>query len=89
MTKLSELIKALIENPEDLSQLPTLLDKAVEVEKQEGEYQMLVDKLQATNRNLLKMIPQPQAEPKKEEPKVEEYTLDTGVKSMMTLMEGE
>lgn len=89
MTKLSERIKALIDNPEDLSILPELHQIAVESEKTEGDYQVRIDKLQATNRNLLKMIPQPQAEPKKEEPVVEEYTLDTGVKSMMTLMEGE
>ena len=89
MTKLSERIKALIDNPEDLSILPELHQLAVESEKTEGDYQVRIDKLQATNRNLLKMIPQPQAEPKKEEPKAEEYTLDNGVKSMMTLMEGE
>ena len=90
MTKLSERIKALIDNPEDLSILPELHQLAVESEKTEGDYQVRIDKLQATNRNLLKQIPivdEPQA-PQAEVAKTE-FTVNDGVAAMKSLLEGE
>ena len=82
MTKLSERIKALMDNPDDLSILAELHTQAVEVEQQEADYQLRIDNLQSSHRNLLKMIPQPE-EPK-QEPKEDEEIINEAP----TLLEG-
>lgn len=88
--KLSERIKAFMDNPDDLSILAEAHTQAIEVEKNEGDYQLRIDKLQSTNRSLLKMIPQAEVPtPTEEKPEVVEYNLETGVKSMQALIEGE
>lgn len=92
MAKLSDLIKQLIENPEDLSVLPTLRDAAVEYENNEVEYQTRVEKLQSSNRNLLKMIPVPEEPKQPEQPEssenLEAPTLSDGVEAMQNLLGG-
>jgi TolA-binding protein len=92
MTKLSDQIKALMDNPDDLSILAELHTQALEVEKQEAEYQLRIDNLQSSNRNLLKMIPQPQ-EPQTQEPQVEKIneapTLEDGAKALHTYIGGQ
>ena len=92
MPKMSEIIQALIDNPDDLSQLPTMLEQAVEYENSEVEYQTRIDKLQSTNRNLLKMIPQPEELKQREDPAVEKVndmpTLTDGVEAMKKLLGG-
>lgn len=85
-TKLSEQIKALMDNPDDLSLLPTLHAKALEVEAQEGEYQVRIDKLQMTNRNLLQSIPTPGEPPKPVEPETPDFSLQSSVEAMKNIL---
>lgn len=64
-------LKAIIENPDDLSTLPDLIGKLEEVSTEfssrEEEYQERIMKLQDSNRNLLSQIPIAGAEPQKNE----------------------
>ena len=65
--EISEALKQLQENPEDLSELPGLIAKVEEMEQwtetQETSYQEHISKLQTANRNLLAQVPIPGHEP--------------------------
>ena len=62
--KLSEALRALIDNPDDLSTLPQLVAQVEQLEQSEESYQERIDKLQAINRSYLAQIPIPGEEPK-------------------------
>lgn len=68
---LADKLKVFIENPEDLSTLPSIIDEVRNFEQQasenESNYQMRIDKLQAANRNYLAQIPMEQQEPESPE----------------------
>lgn len=63
--KLSEALKAIIANPDDLSQLPSLVEKVAELEKSEEGYQSRIANLQEVNRKYLNLIPIEGKEPEK------------------------
>ena len=63
--KLSEALTALIANPDDLSQLPSLVEKVAELEKSEEVYQSRIANLQEVNRKYLNLIPIEGKEPEK------------------------
>lgn len=71
---LSELIQALLDNPEQLDTLPSILEKARELEESERSNQERITKLQEVNRSLLSQIPvdEPDPEPEDEEPTLED-----------------
>jgi hypothetical protein len=73
--KLSEALKALIENSEDLSTLPQLVARAEEMEGAEGGYLERIAKLQDINKSYLAQIPIP-GEEKKEEQGEPEVTFE-------------
>lgn len=70
MGKVADMIKKLIETPEDVSILPDLLKEAEALESAEANAMSLVEKVQATNRNLLSQIVT-QKEPEKKDEKTE------------------
>lgn len=92
MPKISELVAKLRENPEDMSIIPELESLAMEVENNDVETQATILKLQASNRELLKMIPVPEP-PKQPEPETSVTTpevpmMDQAVKLMHEIIKG-
>lgn len=61
MDEILEMLKNLVENPEDMSQLPQAISRLEEMRQQqsdiEGQYQDRISKLQEANRSLLSQIP--------------------------------
>ena len=85
MGKVSEMLKKLAEHPEDVSILPELLKEAEALEASEANAMTLVEKTQASNRNLLaQIIAQPDPKPK-DEPKV--ITINDVTASLIEEME--
>lgn len=68
MSKLSEALKNLIANPDDLSALPELAAKVEALEEAESNYQSRISQLQEVNRKYLQMIPLPEDPNKKVDP---------------------
>lgn len=70
MKEIIEQLKALQENPDDLSNIPTIITKLEEANanysNQEEAYQERIMRLQASNRSLLSQIPIPGNEPTQE-----------------------
>ena len=92
MPKLTELIKQLRENPEDINLIPEIESLAIEHENNEFEYQSTVTKLQASNRELLKMIPVPETpkapDPQQDQVKPEVPLMDQAVAVMQEIIKG-
>lgn len=91
MGELSKALETIIENPEDLSNLPQLVAKAQELEKKLGEfaaieesYQDRIAKMQEYNRSLLAQIPIPGQEEKSDKP--EEYSFDKAQEEFLNAM---
>lgn len=74
--KLSERLQALINNPDDLSELPQLVGKLQELENSEVTYQERIQKLQDINKSYLAQIPIPDNDPHKKEEQEQAPTLD-------------
>jgi len=66
--KLSDALKALITNPDDLSTLPQLVSQVEALEQTEFSYQERISKLQDINKSYLAQIPIPGNEPEAPEP---------------------
>lgn len=67
---LSEALKAIIADPEDLTQLPSIIEKVAELEASELQYQERISKLQNLNKEFLAQIPiagEDKPEPQEEE----------------------
>lgn len=73
MNEIIEALKALAENPDDLSTLPQVISKLEEMQQEytslENDYQERIIKLQQANRSLLSQIPIAGNEPQQEEGK--------------------
>lgn len=71
MNEIIEALKALAENPDDLSTLPQVISKLEEKQQEytslENDYQERIIKLQQANRSLLSQIPIAGNEPQQEE----------------------
>lgn len=63
VSEISKALKKLIDNPDDLSELPQLVAKVEEMEQQEQTYQERINTLQQINKNYLAQIPIPNQEP--------------------------
>ena len=72
MGKLYDLVKAIADNPDDLTKLPEVLDKVKEIEESETSLMTRVEQLHESNKNFLKMITV--EDPKPPEEKNEEKT---------------
>lgn len=87
MSELSKALKAIKENPEDLSSIPQLIARAEELESQDFDYQERITKLQEYNRNLLSQIPLPGEEPPAQEPQDEEVTFEQAQSELFNVLE--
>ena len=71
MNEIIEALKALAENPDDLSALPQVISKLEEKQQEytslENDYQERIIKLQQANRSLLSQVPIAGNEPQQEE----------------------
>ena len=67
--KLSEVLRKLQENPDDLSMIGEMISRAEEMEKDDNDATERIAKLQENNRKLVRMIPVPGEEKKEEEEK--------------------
>ncbi len=81
--KLSEVIKTLIENPEDLSTLPQAAELAQNLELELQTQAEQIGTLQENYRKVLKMVPIPNNEPAQEEPAEPEYKPEDAVKEIL------
>ncbi len=81
MASLYERIKALIENSEDLSDLPKIATDVQSLEAELEDRENRIAKLHEINRKYLKMIPVDESPAKKEE-KEEPPTIDDAVEAI-------
>ncbi len=79
MASLYERIKALIENSEDLSDLPKIATDVQTLEAELEDRETRIAKLHEINRKYLKMIPVEQEEKKEEKEEVQETTIEQAV----------
>lgn len=86
--KLSEALKALIANPDDLTALPQLVATAEALETSEFGYQERIAKLQDINKQYLAQIPIPGAEPTKKDDEPKEATLDDAKQYLVETLGG-
>ena len=85
---LSDALRAIINDPEDLTQLPTIIEQVAQLEASEIEYQSRISKLQNLNKEFLAQIPiagENKAEPQEEE----EPTLDDAKAYLIETLGGE
>lgn len=87
MSELSKALKAIKENPDDLSTLPQLIARAEELEGQDFNYQERITKLQEYNRNLLSQIPLPGEEAPATEPEDEPVTFEQAQGELFNVLE--
>ena len=67
---LSDALRAIIADPEDLTKLPTIIEQVAQLEASELQYQERISKLQNLNKEFLAQIPiagENKAEPQEEE----------------------
>lgn len=88
MSALTDALRAIIDKPDDLSQLPGIIAQVQEIESKEFDYQTRIKSLQDANYAYLKQIPIAGMEPK-EEPKAEAPpTLDDAKESIINALLG-
>ena len=72
MGKIYDLLKKIADNPDDLTDLPTALEKVKEIEENEAALMAKVEQLHESNKKFLRMItveePKPPAEPEDKKP---------------------
>ena len=72
MGKIYDLLKNIVDNPDDLTDLPTALEKVKEIEENEAALMTKVEQLHESNKKFLRMItveePKPPVESEDEKP---------------------
>ena len=72
MGKIYDLLKKIADNPDDLTDLPTALEKVKEIEENEAALMTKGEQLHESNKKFLRMItveePKPQPEPEDKKP---------------------
>lgn len=88
--KISEALRQLISNPDDLSTLPQLVAQVETLENAETDYQERITKLQEINRNYLAQIPIPNADPHSQNKQDEdnEPTLEDAQEAIIQALQG-
>lgn len=81
--KLSEILKAIIENPEDLSTLPQAVELAKELETEIDTQAEQIGTLQENYRKVLKMVPIPDNEPKQDPEPEPDYSPEAAVNEIL------
>lgn len=83
---ISDRLKALIDNPDDLTSLPGLIDETSKLETEYGEALDKVGELHELNRKYLKMIPVatgPEEKPGPEQLEIQPVTYTDAVDAIM------
>lgn len=86
--KLSEMLRAIKENPEDLSTLADAIAKAENLEETDQNQVEQIGKLQENYRKVLQMVPVPGDEPKQEDPKEKEPSIEDAVSEIREQLKG-
>jgi hypothetical protein len=81
--KISDALKKLISNPDDLTTLPQLVAQVEQLESSEFGYQERIQKLQDINKAYLAQIPIPGADPVKKEDEPKEPTLEDAKQALI------
>ena len=86
---LSDALKKIISDPEDLTQLPTIIEKVAQLEASELQYQERISKLQNLNKEFLAQIPIAGEDTKTEDQQDEEPTLEDARDYLISALGGE
>ena len=86
---LSDALKAIIADPEDLTQLPTIIEKVAQLEASEIQYQERISKLQNLNKEFLAQIPIAGEDTKSDDQQDEEPTLEDAKAYLVETLGGE
>ena len=86
---LSDALKKIIADPEDLTQLPTIIEKVALLEASELDYQTRISKLQNLNKEFLAQIPIAGEDTKTEDQQDEEPTLEDAKAYLIEALGGE
>ena len=86
---LSDALKAIISDPEDLTQLPTIIEKVAQLEASELQYQERISKLQNLNKEFLAQIPIAGEDNKIEDQEEEDPTLEDAKAYLVETLGGE
>ena len=86
---LSDALKAIIADPEDLTQLPTIIEKVAQLEASELQYQERISKLQNLNKEFLAQIPIAGEDAKTDDQQDEEPTLEDAKAYLVETLGGE
>lgn len=87
MSELVKMLKAIKDNPDDLSKLPEIIAKVEKMEASEMDYQERIHKLQEINKSYLAQIPVPGNEPK-DEPKDNTPTIEDAKQHIINAITG-
>lgn len=86
---LSDALRAIIDDPEDLTQLPTIIEQVAQLEASEIEYQSRISKLQNLNKEFLAQIPIAGEDTKTEDQQDPEPTLEDAKQYLVETLGGE
>ena len=86
---LSEALKAIIADPEDLTQLPAIIEQVAQLEASELQYQERISKLQNLNKEFLAQIPIAGEDTKVDDQQEEEPTLEDANQYLVETLGGE
>lgn len=89
MGKLADALKKLIENSDDLSQLPQLVAQVEQIEGSEATYQERIAKLQEINKSYLAQIPIPTDKTQEPPAPEKEPTLDDAKAYLVQALKGD
>ena len=86
---LSDALKKIIDDPEDLTQLPTIIEQVAQLEASELQYQERISKLQNLNKEFLAQIPIAGEDTKSDDQQEEEPTLEDAKAYLVETLGGE
>ena len=86
---LSEALRAIIADPEDLTQLPAIIEQVAQLEASELQYQERISKLQNLNKEFLAQIPIAGEDTKSDDQQDEEPTLEDAKAYLVETLGGE
>ena len=86
---LSDALRAIIADPEDLTQLPAIIEQVAQLEASELQYQERISKLQNLNKEFLAQIPIAGEDTKSDDQQDEEPTLEDAKAYLVETLGGE
>ena len=86
---LSDALRAIISDPEDLTQLPAIIEQVAQLEASELQYQERISKLQNLNKEFLAQIPIAGEDTKVDDQQEEDPTLEDAQAYLIETLGGE